>query len=145
VKKMDLTIKLKDTILNIRTAVLIDTEKGYIFEKPPTEDFYCVIGGRVQANETSENAAKREIKEELNIDIDDIKLKAVLECFFLKDNKNYHEIGFYYKCKLSGEVKLPDNFFILSKEEIKTKNILPKIIVKIIDLEDDKILHFVTD
>ena len=54
---MDLKIQLKDTILNIRAGVLLKTDKGFIFEKHPTEDFYCVIGGRIQKNESSENAA----------------------------------------------------------------------------------------
>jgi len=142
---MDLKIQLKDTILNIRDGVLLKTDKGFIFEKHPNEDFYCVIGGRIQENESSENAAKREVMEEIGIEIKNIRLKAILESFFLMDEQKCHEIGFYYKCILNGNIKLPDNFYTLSKEKIKTVKILPKIISQIIDFKNDDIVHIVTD
>jgi 8-oxo-dGTP pyrophosphatase MutT (NUDIX family) len=140
---MDISIFLKDIKLNVRTAVLIETEKGYIFDKDKLDGFYYVVGGRIKINETSENAAKREIKEELGINIGKIKLKAIVESFFIYDNKKYHEICFYYKHKINGNIDLPENYFVFNKEEIKIKNIQPKIIYEMINSETDDIMHLI--
>jgi 8-oxo-dGTP pyrophosphatase MutT (NUDIX family) len=138
---MDISIFLKDVKLNIRTAVLIETEKRYIFDKDKLDGFYYVVGGRIKINETSQNAAKMEIKEELGINIGKIKLKAIVESFFVCDNKKYHEICFYYKHKINGNINLPENYFVFSREEIRKENIQPKIIYEIINSENDEIMH----
>jgi ADP-ribose pyrophosphatase YjhB (NUDIX family) len=138
---VDISIFLEDTKLNIRTAVIIDTEKGYIFEKDKLEGFYYVVGGRIKINETSKKAAKREINEELGIKIKNINLKAIVESFYVYDNKKYHEICFYYKHKINGSINLPENYFVFNKEEIKKENIQPKIIYEIINSENDEIKH----
>ena len=40
---MDISVFLGDVKLNIRTAVIIEMENGYIFEK---DEFYVIVGGR---------------------------------------------------------------------------------------------------
>jgi 8-oxo-dGTP pyrophosphatase MutT (NUDIX family) len=140
---MDISVFVKDVKLNIRSAVIIETESGYIFDRDKLEGYYYVVGGRVKINETSENAAKREIWEEFGIKLGEIKLNAIMESFFYCDNKKYHEICFYYKYKIDGKVNLPDNYFIFTKEEIKSKDIQPKIIYDIIDSGDESIMHLV--
>jgi 8-oxo-dGTP pyrophosphatase MutT (NUDIX family) len=140
---MDISIILEDITLNIRAAVIIDTEKGYVFEKDKLDGIYFLVGGRIKTNETSENAAKREIKEELGINIGNIKLKAIMESFFVYDNRKFHEICFYYKYKIRGNINLPENYYVFNKEEIKKKNIQPKIINEIINSENDEIMHLI--
>jgi 8-oxo-dGTP pyrophosphatase MutT (NUDIX family) len=140
---VDISVFLEDIKLNIRAAVIIETEKGYIFDKDKLEGFYYIVGGRIKINESSENAAKREIKEELGIDIENIKLKAIVESFFVYDNKRYHEICFYYKHKIHGNIHLPENYFIFTKEEINKEDIQPKIINQIINLKNNEIMHLI--
>jgi 8-oxo-dGTP pyrophosphatase MutT (NUDIX family) len=143
---MDISIILDNIRFNLRTAVIIETENGYIFEKDTfakneIDKYYFVVGGRIKTNETSEDAARREIKEELGIEIGNINLKAIVENFFIFENIEFHEICFYYKYIINGKIKLPENYFIYSKEEIKTKNIKPKIIYDIINSENNDIMH----
>ncbi|GHV14921.1 NUDIX hydrolase [Spirochaetia bacterium] len=138
---MDISVLLNDTKLNLRSAVMIKTEKGYIFEKDPIEDFYFIVGGRIKINETSEEAAKREIFEELGLTIENIKLKAIVESLFVYDNRKYHEICFYYIYGINGEINLPEEYSIFNIDEIKAKNIQPKIIYDIIKSEDNGIMH----
>jgi 8-oxo-dGTP pyrophosphatase MutT (NUDIX family) len=140
---MDISVLLTDIKLNIRSAVIIETEYGYIFDQDKLEGYYYVVGGRIKINESSEDAAKREIYEEIGIKIGEIKLKAIVESFFECDNKKYHEICFYYNYKINRRIHLSENYFIFDKEEIKTKDIQPKIIYDIIDSEDDGIIHWV--
>ena len=43
------------------------------------EDFYRVLGGSMQFGETSEEGIRREIREELNSEIDDLKFLDIVE------------------------------------------------------------------
>ena len=142
---MDLSVNIKDIRLNIRTAVIIKTNNGYIFEKDHLNRFYWVVGGRIKINETSEEAAKREIKEELGIKIKNIKLIAIVEDFFEFDNENFHEICFYYSCKLNKTINLPKNYYYITKNKMKTVNIQPKILPKIINSKNNKIMHIINN
>ena len=56
--------------------------------------YYYLPGGRVQINETAEDAMIREIREELEIDINIIRPLWFNQGFFCEDvsNENYHEI-----------------------------------------------------
>ena len=66
---MDLTLPIEDKILNIRVAVILKTKIGYVLEKSKNGYFF-VLGGRIKINESSEQAARREVFEEGNeIDI----------------------------------------------------------------------------
>jgi 8-oxo-dGTP pyrophosphatase MutT (NUDIX family) len=138
---MDISVFLGDVKLNMRSAVLIETDDGYIFDRDKLYGFYYPIGGRIKINETSENAARREIYEEIGMEIKDIKLKAIVESFFVYDNKKYHEICFYYKHKIKGNINLPNDYFAFDEEEIEKENIQPKIISEIIKPETDEIIH----
>lgn len=92
---MDLTIPVKDSILNIRVAILAKTINGYLLEKNPG-GFLYFIGGRIKINETSEEAAKREIYEEIGIHVEKFNFKTVVENFFISENQPIHEICFVY-------------------------------------------------
>jgi 8-oxo-dGTP pyrophosphatase MutT (NUDIX family) len=142
---MDISISLNGIRFNLRTAVLIKTKDGYVFEKDDRDRFYWVVGGRIMTNETSEKAAKREIKEELGIDIGKINLRAIVESFFVLDNESFHEICFYYEYKLAEKINLPKNYYTFSKEEMKTKNIQPIIIHDIIKSRNHDIMHIVVN
>jgi 8-oxo-dGTP pyrophosphatase MutT (NUDIX family) len=91
----DLTIFVNDIKLNIRVAVIIETDEGYIFEKDPKWYYYFIVGGRIKTNETSVEAAKREIYEELGIELENFTIKAIVENFFEENNIKYQEICFY--------------------------------------------------
>ena len=69
---MDLTIDVEDYKLNVRAAVVI-THKGKILvHKNLNSDHYALIGGRVEIGESSSKTIKREIKEELGKEIENI-------------------------------------------------------------------------
>ncbi len=75
-------------------------------------------GGHVEENETIEESVIREIKEETNLDIKNIKLCAIKEWRF-EDNIRY--IGFLYKTnKFKGTLKSSNegNVFFIKESEI---------------------------
>lgn len=70
---------------------------------------YCLPGGHVEFNETTDNAIIREMKEELGIDVKIEKLLCVNENIYnLPDNRIAHEIGYYYVLNAAKNYDLND-------------------------------------
>lgn len=90
---------------NFRVSGIIIDEKNEKFLTNTAKgiDFYVLPGGRVEIQEDTENALKREIKEELGEEINAVCLKAIIENFFEFDSKKYHELQFFYVAKLNNK------------------------------------------
>jgi 8-oxo-dGTP pyrophosphatase MutT (NUDIX family) len=139
---MDLSIQLENIKLNIRVAVLLRTKKGYLFEQGKN-GYLFTLGGRVKAGESSVEAAKREVFEEIGFNIGNINLIALVENFFGQAESSVQEICFVYEHEGNIDIDLPANFLELEKEEMLDKDIRPEIIKKIITDPREKISHYV--
>ena len=71
------------------------------YDPTKQEAFYCPPGGRIEFGERSEEALRREMKEELGTDITNLRLLGVLENLFTFDGCEGHEIVFVYDAELS--------------------------------------------
>ncbi len=145
---IDLSLNVGDKDLNIRVAILLKTKNGYILERNEKYSYYFLVGGRIKINETSKEAAKREIKEEVGIDIneEDLEFKTIIENFFIYevDSIKTHELCFLYEIKKEIEyIKLDENFIECSLEEIKNLEIKPKILQDLL-LKDILPNHVIT-
>lgn len=94
-EKKDLCVDVDGTILNIRVLVIMNTPKGYIFEKHK-EGFYFAIGGIIKIGESSIEAFAREMLEELNLKNVSVKMVGIVENFFKMDGNDYHEINMVF-------------------------------------------------
>jgi ADP-ribose pyrophosphatase YjhB (NUDIX family) len=74
-------------------------------------DWWTLPGGRVEMLEHSDNALKREMREEIATDIVVGELVWVIENFFKPNNTAYHEIGMYYL------MYLPDDSVVFKSTE----------------------------
>ena len=80
---------------NFRVAILIEHKDRVLLET--TGDFWNMIGGRVHFGDSTLEAAKRELKEELNADFDNLTLINVSENFFSWMGSNQQELLFVYR------------------------------------------------
>ena len=53
------------------------------------DNTWSIPGGHIEFGETFEDTAKREVKEETDLEIDNIRFGAVTNDYFLKENRHY--------------------------------------------------------
>ncbi len=141
---MEITIKEKDYRFGCRVGIVIFNDQNDKILMENQGDFYRIPGGRINYLEDSVSAAKRELEEELNINLN-IKLKYTLEMVTNVKGKKYHEIGFYYTSKVSEEKIKNDKksldydsyFEWIAVEELKKYKIIEKPIINEIEKYED--------
>jgi 8-oxo-dGTP pyrophosphatase MutT (NUDIX family) len=60
------------------------------------DDFCRPLGGGIEFGENSRDAVRREIREEIGVEIENVKLIGVLENLFTYVGRRWHEIVFVY-------------------------------------------------
>lgn len=128
---MDITLPVSGFILNLRVTVLLEMQNGFIFEQDQKENFYFAVGGRIKIGESSLESAKRELYEELKVEVHDLKFSTTLENFFEYDGNTYHEISMVYTASTK-HIALPKGFRNIPKAELTRYTIKPKCIQAIL-------------
>jgi len=80
-------------ILNENNELLLQQRN-----KAPEKGYWSIPGGKVELFEKIEDAVKREIKEETDVDIEVIKLLGI--CDHIVDNEQVHWVSPSYLCKI---------------------------------------------
>lgn len=137
---MDLTIPLEKITLNIRVAILIKKEGGFVLEESKG-GYYFPVGGRVKAGETSEEAVRREVLEELGVSVEGLRLAGIVELFFGSENNRVQEICFVYSVSDVNDLKLTEEFGVYTLEQIESIDFRPQVIKEIMKSNSDNILH----
>ena len=73
------------------------------YDKVKKQTFFRCLGGGIEFLETSQEALKREYKEELGIDIDVEDFCGISENIFTYEGKDAHEIILFYNIKIKEE------------------------------------------
>lgn len=102
-KEKDLTLNVFEYKLNIRAAGIIIHNGKVLCHKNINNDYYALIGGRVEIGEDSETTLKREIKEETGKDVEIIGYVSTIENFFEAKGSKFHEIMFVHKVEFKNE------------------------------------------
>jgi 8-oxo-dGTP pyrophosphatase MutT (NUDIX family) len=66
------------------------------FDKIKQEYYYRPLGGGIEYDESSREAVVREIREELGVEIENVRLLGVLENIFIYQGQQGHEIVFVF-------------------------------------------------
>lgn len=93
---MDLKIKTEKEEFHGRTCGIIKQDNKFLIMWVNKTAYFHIPGGHIEIGEDSEQAVIREIKEEIGCDVQETKLFAIEENFWLRNNKKCHGIEFYY-------------------------------------------------
>ena len=137
----DLSIKIEDKVFNYRVGLMIQKGENILVEFNPNINFTTIPGGRVKTLENSIEALKRELNEEMHVEInsEEIKMKAFIENFFEMDNKKYHELYILYKININEDdirfINVKENYDSVSSyyewvniNELDKVNLLPSVL-----------------
>ena len=156
---MDIKIKNNDIKFKVRVSGIIIINNKLLVDKY-NETKYCLPGGYVELGETTEEGLKREIKEEVNIDINIDSFMGIMENFFYNRNNDYTQsMDFYYKIspKNINDINLNDYEYIendkgfiikhefkwIDIEDLDKFNLVPNSLINIIKDNKNEIFHLI--
>lgn len=95
----DLRIRKKfpgGRLFQMRIAGLAFREGHLLVHRAIHENFWTIPGGRAEMGEASSKTLVREMREELGVEARVDRLLWVVENFFHYEERDWHELGFYY-------------------------------------------------
>ncbi|MBB3350749.1 8-oxo-dGTP pyrophosphatase MutT (NUDIX family) [Rhizobium sp. BK049] len=88
---------------NYRIAGLGFRDGHVLVHRAVHEPFWTFPGGRAEIGETSEETLNREMMEELGLTVPVLRLLWIVENFFHYEQRDWHELGFYYLMEIPAE------------------------------------------
>lgn len=150
---MNLDYRIDNQRFNARVSSIIynkDKTKILLF-KMQDRDFYMLPGGRIKMNEDSLSAIKREIKEELGLDLE-FQFCSIQENFLKLSNGDVMQYCFCYKAIYDGETSeekfaCKDNssqvFEWIELNKLSDAVIKPSSTLKLAQDDEDGIKHII--
>jgi len=105
---------MKKTIRPIAVSIFKRDDEilvGEGYDRVKDEVFYRPFGGAIEFGEHSKEAVIREIREELDAEITDLKYLGTVENIFIHNGEKGHEIVIIYKGKFSDSEMYEKNCF----------------------------------
>ncbi|MBR3293498.1 MAG: NUDIX domain-containing protein [Oscillospiraceae bacterium] len=99
----DLTFLLPEGVFSVRACAVIVHEGKLLAMRDERSPYYYLPGGRLHLHETAEQAALREVREELGIEARISRPLWLCQNFFTEDvsHEKYHELCFYFLMDIS--------------------------------------------
>lgn len=154
-----ITFTKGDRRFNFRVAGIAIANNQVLLHRLDTDDFWTFPGGRVELGETSQEALVRELKEELNADVEIVRLLWLVENFFEYNKQQYHEIAFYYLMQFSKQspylnknssfsgiepdISLEFKWFPIDSNVLKTLPLLPSFLQESLNNLPSSVEHII--
>lgn len=74
-----------------------------LLQRAVTDDFWALPGGRAELMEPSAESLRREMREEIQVDVTVERLVYVVENFFHYTDRRVHELGLYHAMHLPAD------------------------------------------
>ena len=119
----DMTFDLDGNWLNVRVAAVFLSDRGTLTMKDGKAPFSYLPGGRLHFGESFEDAVKREVREEVQIEPRIIRPLRISENFFESINhpgEKTHELCVYFLMKTPDELLKRGKSFVTHEEQTDT-------------------------
>lgn len=110
-------------------AILINSKNEFLLQKKtidykPSPGIWCLFGGAIELKESPEQAIKREIKEEIGMEMNDLEFIEAID-YKLKEFKGKLYVFLILMNHEISEIRLQEGagFAFFSKEELSSINI----------------------
>ncbi|MBN3553688.1 NUDIX hydrolase [Fictibacillus nanhaiensis] len=94
---MDAVFHVEHQVFNYRVAAVMIKEGRVLMHRAKAETNWSLPGGRVKLGEDAQTSLKREMKEELDVNVTVDGFLWTVENFFTYAEKEIHEVGLYFK------------------------------------------------
>ena len=155
---MKVTSKKSHMRFKYRVAALAMYQGHVLIHQYEDYDYWSLPGGNVELGETTQEALKRELQEEANLDVTVDRLLWVHENYFVRKSgwgagRHIHELCFYYLVRMNtektfqftgreGEKKLRFKWVLL--DEINAYPLMPSFLKSRLQLLPGQTEHIVT-
>jgi len=89
-----------DNCFQYRVVGVVVHGNSVLLHQAEGEDFWVFPGGRAEFGEPAEQTLRREIREEIGVQVEIVRLLWFVENFFTFAGKRYHEIALYFLMRL---------------------------------------------
>jgi 8-oxo-dGTP pyrophosphatase MutT (NUDIX family) len=96
-EKMDAVFHVEHQVFNYRVAGVLIQDGYVLIHRSKLESHWSLPGGRVKLGEDAKTSLKREMVEELALDVEALNHLCTIENFFTYNEKNIHEVGLYFE------------------------------------------------
>jgi phosphoglycolate phosphatase-like HAD superfamily hydrolase/ADP-ribose pyrophosphatase YjhB (NUDIX family) len=94
-------------IVTVGALILNDAGQALMIRTQKWSNLWGIPGGKTKWGETSEAALRREIKEETNLDVEDIRFVLVQDCIHSREfYRDAHFVLLNYICRARGELSV---------------------------------------
>ena len=91
-----ITFERENLCFNYRIAGVAIRDGKVLVQQPEVGGYYFLPGGRAELQEPAKETLRREMQEELHVDVTVGRLLWVVENFFESDGREFHELGMYF-------------------------------------------------
>ena len=109
---------------NYRIAGVAIRDGKVLVQQPEADNYYFLPGGRAELQEPAKETLRREMQEELHVDVTVGRLLWVLENFFESEDREFHELGLYFLMTFPDDAPVSDTSQTFALQEGSHKFVL---------------------
>ncbi|WP_374433065.1 NUDIX hydrolase [Inhella sp.] len=103
---LDLNLALPPGRLNLRVGLWLERGDALLLQREHSDPFWTVPGGRLRLGETLEQGLRREMREELGLELGPLRLCGLVENFYAWKGQAVHEWLWLMKDSCPGAAEL---------------------------------------
>ncbi len=103
-----ITFERENVRFTYRIAGVAIRDGKVLVQEPEKGGYYFLPGGRAELQESAGETLRREMQEELHVDVAVGRLLWVVENFFKFEGRDFHELGMYFLMTFSEDAPVND-------------------------------------